>query len=106
MTATSDFPGGVLNIVTGLTDELRPVLAAHEDVDGIDLSGVDDGSADELAALGAGLHQASAIVPTRRRATLASTPARLRRDIHGVAHDRTVVDESLRAGRARRRRTA
>ena len=40
MTSSSDFPGGVLNIITGLTDELAPVLAAHEDVDGLDLSGV------------------------------------------------------------------
>ena len=32
---TSDVPGGVVNIVTGLSDELAPVLAAHDDVDGI-----------------------------------------------------------------------
>ena len=32
---TSDVPGGVVNIVTGLRDELAPVLAAHDDVDGI-----------------------------------------------------------------------
>ena len=54
MTSSSDFPGGVLNIVTGFTDELAPVLAAHEDVDGIDLSGVTPDVADGLAALGAG----------------------------------------------------
>jgi acyl-CoA reductase-like NAD-dependent aldehyde dehydrogenase len=54
MTASSDFPAGVLNIVTGLTDELAPVLAAHEDVDGLDLSGVTSEAADGLAALGAG----------------------------------------------------
>ncbi len=42
---TSDVPAGVINIVTGATDELAPVLAAHDDVDGIwcfgsrDLSG-------------------------------------------------------------------
>lgn len=54
MTASSDFPAGVLNIVTGFTDELAPVLAAHEDVDGIDLSGVASVQADGLAALGAG----------------------------------------------------
>jgi acyl-CoA reductase-like NAD-dependent aldehyde dehydrogenase len=53
MTSSSDFPGGVLNIVTGLTDELAPVLCAHEDVDGIDLSGVATEVADELAAVGA-----------------------------------------------------
>jgi aldehyde dehydrogenase (NAD+) len=32
---TSDVPGGVVNIVTGLGDELARVLAAHDDVDGI-----------------------------------------------------------------------
>ena len=32
---TSDVPGGVINIVTGLRDELAPVLAAHDDVDGL-----------------------------------------------------------------------
>jgi len=54
MTSSSDFPAGVLNIVTGLADELAPVLAAHEDVDGLDLSGVTTEAADGLAALGAG----------------------------------------------------
>ena len=54
MTATADFPGGVLNIVTGFTGELAPVLAAHEDVDGIDLAGVDEPFGDELALLAAG----------------------------------------------------
>jgi aldehyde dehydrogenase (NAD+) len=32
---TSDVPGGVINIVTGSRKELAPVLAAHDDVDGI-----------------------------------------------------------------------
>jgi len=32
---TSDVPGGVINIVTGTHKELVPVLAAHDDVDGI-----------------------------------------------------------------------
>jgi aldehyde dehydrogenase (NAD+) len=32
---TSDVPGGVVNIVTGLSDELAGVLAAHDDVDGM-----------------------------------------------------------------------
>jgi acyl-CoA reductase-like NAD-dependent aldehyde dehydrogenase len=54
MTSSSDFPAGVLNIVTGLTDELAPILAAHEDVDGLDLSGLSPDEADGMAALGAG----------------------------------------------------
>jgi acyl-CoA reductase-like NAD-dependent aldehyde dehydrogenase len=53
MTSSSDFPAGVLNIVTGITDELAPVIAAHEDVDGLDLSGVTLEAADVLAATGA-----------------------------------------------------
>ena len=32
---TSDVPGGVVNIVTGSSEELARVLAAHDDVDGI-----------------------------------------------------------------------
>ena len=44
----------MLNVVTGLTGELAPVLAAHEDVDGLDLSGVTFEVGDELAALAAG----------------------------------------------------
>jgi aldehyde dehydrogenase (NAD+) len=32
---TSDLPGGVINIVTGARQELAPVLAAHDDVDGV-----------------------------------------------------------------------
>ncbi len=53
MTSSSDFPGGVLNIITGVTAELAPVFAAHEDIDGLDLSGVAPEVADGLAALGA-----------------------------------------------------
>jgi hypothetical protein len=37
--ATSDLPGGVVNILTGRTAELAPVLAAHCDVDALDLAG-------------------------------------------------------------------
>jgi aldehyde dehydrogenase (NAD+) len=32
---TSDVPGGVVNIVTGQSDELARVLAAHDDVDAL-----------------------------------------------------------------------
>ncbi|GLZ76565.1 aldehyde dehydrogenase [Actinorhabdospora filicis] len=40
--ATSDFPGGVVNILTGHTGEMAPHLASHADVNGLDLTGVDD----------------------------------------------------------------
>jgi acyl-CoA reductase-like NAD-dependent aldehyde dehydrogenase len=38
--ATSDVPGGVVNILTGLTAELVPWLAGHMDVNGLDVTGV------------------------------------------------------------------
>jgi acyl-CoA reductase-like NAD-dependent aldehyde dehydrogenase len=37
--ATSDVPGGVVNLLTGDAVELGPWLAEHADVDGIDLAG-------------------------------------------------------------------
>jgi acyl-CoA reductase-like NAD-dependent aldehyde dehydrogenase len=45
--ATSDLPGGVVNILTGYRGELAPWLAAHMDVNAIDLTGA-DGLAPEL----------------------------------------------------------
>ncbi|MGH3440484.1 MAG: aldehyde dehydrogenase family protein [Nitriliruptorales bacterium] len=38
--ATSDLPGGVVNLLTGHTSEIAPVLAGHMDVNAIDLTGV------------------------------------------------------------------
>jgi acyl-CoA reductase-like NAD-dependent aldehyde dehydrogenase len=38
--ATSDVPGGVINVLTGHVDELAPILAGHMDVNAIDLTGV------------------------------------------------------------------
>jgi acyl-CoA reductase-like NAD-dependent aldehyde dehydrogenase len=38
--ATSDVPGGVVNVLTGHTDELAPILAGHLDVNAIDLTGL------------------------------------------------------------------
>jgi len=40
--ATSDVPGGVVNILTGQRKELVPVLASHADVDGLDGWGIPD----------------------------------------------------------------
>jgi acyl-CoA reductase-like NAD-dependent aldehyde dehydrogenase len=40
--ATSDVPGGVVNILTGHTAELVPWLAVHMDVNAIDATGVPD----------------------------------------------------------------
>jgi acyl-CoA reductase-like NAD-dependent aldehyde dehydrogenase len=40
--ATSDLPGGVVNLLTGDVAEVAPWLASHMDVNAIDLAGVDD----------------------------------------------------------------
>ena len=45
--ATSDVPGGAVNILTGFRDELAPWLAGHMDVNAIDLTGA-DGTVAEL----------------------------------------------------------
>ncbi len=37
--ATSDVPGGVVNLITGRTAEVAPWLASHRDVNAIDLAG-------------------------------------------------------------------
>lgn len=39
--ATSDLPGGVVNVLTGSAAEVGPHLAAHADVDALDLTGAD-----------------------------------------------------------------
>lgn len=38
--ATSDLPGGVLNLLTGTRDELVPVIAGHRDIDAVIAAGV------------------------------------------------------------------
>ncbi|WP_171164109.1 aldehyde dehydrogenase family protein [Streptomyces sp. I05A-00742] len=39
--ATSDVPGGVVNVLSGRAAEIAPSLAAHQDVNAIDLAGAD-----------------------------------------------------------------
>ncbi|MFF3319584.1 aldehyde dehydrogenase family protein [Streptomyces sp. NPDC003035] len=46
--ATSDLPGGVVNILSGRAAEMGPHLAAHQDVNAIDLTGADADLAREL----------------------------------------------------------
>jgi acyl-CoA reductase-like NAD-dependent aldehyde dehydrogenase len=50
--ATSDLPGGVVNLLTGFRAELAPILASHMDVNAIDLTGAGDDTA-ELEVLAA-----------------------------------------------------
>jgi len=40
--ATSDLPGGVVNLLTGFTAELAPWLAGHRDVNALDLTGIEE----------------------------------------------------------------
>ncbi|PRH81201.1 aldehyde dehydrogenase [Streptomyces solincola] len=46
--ATSDLPGGVVNVLSGKAAELGAPLAAHQDVNAIDLTGADAALAREL----------------------------------------------------------
>ncbi len=50
--ATSDVPGGVINLLTGRKRELAPVLAGHMDVNALDLAGA-EGDLAELERLAA-----------------------------------------------------
>jgi acyl-CoA reductase-like NAD-dependent aldehyde dehydrogenase len=52
--ATSDLPGGVVNVLTGRVAEMAPWLASHMDVNALDLTGVAD------AKLAADLERAAA----------------------------------------------
>jgi acyl-CoA reductase-like NAD-dependent aldehyde dehydrogenase len=51
--ATSDVPGGVVNLLTGRLAELAPPLASHMDVNAIDISGAAPELAEELTVLSA-----------------------------------------------------
>jgi acyl-CoA reductase-like NAD-dependent aldehyde dehydrogenase len=51
--ATSDLPGGVVNLLTGVTTELAPWLATHRDVNALDLTGVAPGARADLQAAAA-----------------------------------------------------
>jgi acyl-CoA reductase-like NAD-dependent aldehyde dehydrogenase len=74
MSATSDFPAGLLNIITGFTGELTPTLATHEDIDGLDLEGVNSDDAIELSVLAA-----SSIKRVLRPSAQGGEPSALRR---------------------------
>jgi len=51
--ATADLPGGVVNMLTGITAELAPWLAGHRDVNAIDLTGAGADAVGELRELAA-----------------------------------------------------
>lgn len=49
--ATSDLPGGVVNLITAKTEEVAPWLASHRDVNAIDLTGAAGADGVEWGAL-------------------------------------------------------
>jgi len=51
--ATSDIPGGVVNILTGKTAELAPWVASHMEIDGVDVAGLSKKQEEELKLVGA-----------------------------------------------------
>ena len=51
--ATSDLPGGVVNVLTGRTTELAPWLASHRDVNAFDITGAAPGARADLQAAAA-----------------------------------------------------
>ena len=46
--ATSDLPGGVVNLLSGSAAELGPWLATHRDVNGVDVTGAEPGARADL----------------------------------------------------------
>lgn len=52
--ATSDVPGGVVNIITGRTAEIAPWLASHGDVNALDLTGAPESLRADLERAAAG----------------------------------------------------
>jgi len=52
--ATSDVPGGVVNIITGRTAEIAPWLASHADVNALDLTGAPESLRVDLERSAAG----------------------------------------------------
>jgi acyl-CoA reductase-like NAD-dependent aldehyde dehydrogenase len=52
--AAAELPGGVVNVLTGEVAEISPWLAAHQDVNAIDLAGAPGALADDLAVAAAG----------------------------------------------------
>ncbi len=92
--ATSDFPGGVVNILTGSADELAPWLAGHMDVNAIDLTG----SNGQIAEL-----ERAAAENVKRVVALVAGCAEPVRD-RGVprAQDRLAPDRALAARRVNR----
>ena len=78
--ATSDFPAGAVNVLTGFADELAPWLAGHMDVNAIDLTGIEGPTAE--------LEQAAA--ENVKRVVRASADAQSPWEIEGFLELKTV----------------
>lgn len=50
--ATSDLPAGVCNILTGFKNELAPWFASHMDIDGLDVSGMEESARSDIKVAG------------------------------------------------------
>ena len=105
--ATSDVPGGVVNILTGDAAAVGPWLASHMDVNAIDLCGVagrptlatelEVAAADNLKRV----RRARPPSPTGRLEPELSRDDRLPRDQDGLAPDRGLAEPTARATAAR-----
>ena len=84
--ATSDLPGGVVNILTGRAAETAPWLASHVDVNALDLTGVTDADAGHRAGTRRG-RQPQAGAPAAGR------HARLHRRPRAAPDDRAAGDQ-------------
>ena len=51
--ATSDVPGGVVNILTGKSAELAPWVGSHMEIDGVDVAGLSKKQEEEIKLVGA-----------------------------------------------------
>ena len=51
--ATSDVPGGVVNVLTGKIAELAPWVGSHMEIDGVDVAGLSKKQEEELKLVGA-----------------------------------------------------
>ena len=73
--ATSDVPGGVVNILTGLQPELAPWLASHMDVNAIDVTGANGDARRARAARRRRTSSASSEAPPTAQACGTSLPS-------------------------------
>ena len=106
--ATSDLPGGVLNLLTGSVAELAPWLAGHRDVNCLDLTGVDRPDRIALAEAAADnvkrVYAPAAVRPVGRARH--GPAGRVHRDQDGVAPDGCVSSRHAFFRRPDRRRRA